>query len=909
MAYLGNVVITTRDHTKSGYSDRKGFSDDSGWSNNGQMSSNLTSGESENILGRNLYNNAYTGLRVEALYGFQYGSSTQWEVVLKLKDSTSTIQIAKFPGFSCIVNAEEPDVILRLADLYDFSQSGYVSTYRWRGDIEKFLNNKSTGGGWQSGYNTEIVFTDSEPPSITEQIVDLDLGHQASDRGDTFNYVGADVTDVNFLSIRPRIKDAWIYSANTSNNPFQSYVEPNLGPTLQSKDGVKVFFNIGIPIAHGSDATGNYIEFNDWLWGTAFPSNQGYAQHMTSSIWEDLEITDKTGWTLNLKTLNSGTKGYLVTPQGASPANRYTKFRLYYTNTSGKNYSNPENGLFSRELFLEWPEGMTLHNRRFHANTTTFGNRFTVTDRNVAQGNHRIIDYEFPRGMILFKPLGAQRDSDYYKVVIGFQATASNAYSEMATVTFNGYAGELSTTTTAPSNYPLITGLTSPRKVSNLTPFGEPLVWRFRNPALVSPEEIETTTDGCTIEGHSAAAATGKESDSEGAIQHIVPNTQGERYRVQHTYTYSGGHKRIFTLEGRIIDTAKSNTIQLIQGSSQGQSTSGGNSGIALVGDEGLRLHFKIPWSGSSSDLDKITGQFVQLSYNINSVSGGRIVNEAGIIKRNATGSNFYHHDSAIFIPDGTSNTWSCEASFTIINNDIPYQRTHTGTWSGSWKPEYSVEILSPKGGTRLDRDTQPLRWAGSGNGTIANTITYTTTDTRQPSSGGYYYYDSAPNGTQVTGTDDYYWSVQTVSYTTDKIISIVWGDVFIYGPTAVPQYTAQYMTSKQVGNTMYYRNTATNSYSGGFQHYKVHRVTPITTTTESFANAQVSMPSFNYQTQHDYAWVQNETAGFVKISMDYNAGDHADVIKGDTDWTGPGPLHPSSVPYYLAAFKITGDD
>ena len=735
------------------------------------------------------------------------------------------------------------------------------------------------------------------------------LGGTANNPDDSsFNLVSPDVTDNRFISIRPRITGCFVPTASNT-SPFQTRTEPNLGPYLKSSEACKVFFNIGVPHDHGSDTYGTYLEFLDWPHGNNPPNGQDYANggvnFMNSTDWGGRELTDATGYLVNF-TLKTGTPGRIQVPNNASPVNRYTTFRLYFDNTSGANYTSPSTGTFNRDLYLEWPTGYTLHNQRYWYNGSidSMNNRFTVTNRSTLGGTNYIRSYEFPRGMILIKPLSSERDSSHYKAELGFRTNSGSNTNDLTYITLNGYAGERSITQTEDST----SGSEDHRSKLDLAPFGDPIVYKFRNVTTQPPVSITTVAEGCNILGDSAVVATGPNGTY--SKQLIEPNSQGEHYRVQNTYEYASGDTRRFTVEGRIIDTAHEVPIQFTESGSQGGTTYGSQSGIQVKGREGVRLRFSVPTSLSESNLDELAGTFVECSFNVAALAGiGQIFNEANIVKRSASGTKTFYHDSCIFVPHQTSSTWSIPVTCTVINNNIPYQRSFVGTWSGTWAPEYSAEILNPGGGTRLDRDTQPLRWAASALGTVSNQHTESETTQRQPSTGNYYYYNAGPYGTQVNGTNDYLWLWSNITGSQNRQLRIYWNGSVVF-TQVYNQYTWSYITNIIVGDNHYYMVSGIQQSPGNGDHYRLYRQATITNYSESITGTnQISMPTFDYNSQNDYAWVNNDNNSHLGINMDYTAGDHADITLASPNWTGPGALQDTTITYALASFKISGDD
>lgn len=918
MSFLGNAMFRMKTHTKSGYPTRIGFSEESGWTNNGSLYSQLTNSESQAILG-----SGYTGLRVKEYYGWQYGNNSQWEIVLTLENINDNFTLRQYPGFASINNGEsvgggdnvgdEPALLVKNAYSFTTSADNYKATWKWRGNYVKFLNNKSEGTGFEENFIAEVVFASTEPYQVSKQIINMYLGGTSNNPDDSsFNLVTPDVTDPRFISIRPRITGCFVPTASNS-SPFQTRTEPNLGPYLKSTEACKVFFNIGVPHAYGNDATlGPYLEFLDWPHGNNPPTGQDYGNggtnYMTSVDWGGKELTDATGYLANF-TLKTNTPGSIHAIYQAQPVNRHTTFRLYIDNTTGANYTSPSTGTFNRDMYLEWPTGYTLHNQRYWYNGSvdSMNNRFTVTNRSVISSQNYIRAYEFPRGMILIKPLSAQRDTNHYKAELGFRTNSGSSTADLTYAIFNGYAGETSITQTEDAT----TGADlseDHRSKLDLAPFGDPIVYRFRNTTVESPVNITTVAEGCNVLGDSAVVAAG--ANGTYSNQLIEPNSQGEHYRVQHTYEYSGGDIRRFTVEGRIIDTVHEVPIQFTESASQGGTTYGSQSGIQVKGREGVRLRFSVPTSLSESNLDELAGTFVELSFNVAALAGiGKIYNRANIIKRSSSGTRTFYHDSCVFVPHQTTGSWSIPITCTVINNDIPYQRSFVGTWSGAWAPEYSAEILNPGGGTRLDRDTQPLRWVASATGTVSNQHTETEVTQRQPLTGQYYYYNSGPYGTQVNGTNDYLWLWTNMTGSQNRQLRIYWDGSVVF-TQVYNQYTWQYITSIIVGDNQYYMVSGIQQSPGNGDHYRLYRQATITNYSESITGTnQISMPTFDYNSQNDYAWVNNDNNSHLGISMDYTAGDHADITLGAPNWTGPGVLQSTTITYALASFKIAGDD
>jgi len=72
-------------------------------------------------------------------------------------------------------------------------------------------------------------------------------------------------------------------------------------------------------------------------------------------------------------------------------------------------------------------------------------------------------------------------------------------------------------------------------------------------------------------------------------------------------------------------------------------------------------------------------------------------------------------HDSSIFVPDGTSETWSATLRLTLEKEGQTYY--YQSQFSGDYKKEYGIDILEPTGESRLNSNSKPLRFVSSSSG------------------------------------------------------------------------------------------------------------------------------------------------------------------------------------------------
>jgi hypothetical protein len=73
--------------------------------------------------------------------------------------------------------------------------------------------------------------------------------------------------------------------------------------------------------------------------------------------------------------------------------------------------------------------------------------------------------------------------------------------------------------------------------------------------------------------------------------------------------------------------------------------------------------------------------------------------------------------DSAIFVPDGTSTSWSAKYKLTVDFRGQEHKFEHTFT--GTYKPEYGLDVLEPTGESRLNSNSKPLRFVGNSTGSV----------------------------------------------------------------------------------------------------------------------------------------------------------------------------------------------
>ena len=914
MAVLARYFIRSYYHTKSGEPGRYGWSTDTGWSNNsGSLNNGLSTSESNALFGDST---------IEIAQSYVHYYSNEWEYVLTLKEESSgkitggTSRLLDRIGWNSIVNAESNGGIMLREEAYSVVSSGNTMTYKWRQSdctydvIEMRTTNSSPGTApHANGEYAEFVMCDDQPANLDEVHMRINVGFSNTGNSlhdEHFSYRGPELSETNYPAIIPTLKGIKLPIPGSAS--YQIYGHDNIGPMPTQTTGCTVFMNIGNPIGYGTTNNGTpFLEFQDWAHGDDRPipggSGGGYTQLLSG--FDSAKMIDDEGYVYRV-TLHSSDPGEFV--PGNSDG-RSDKFKVYFSvdaDNKAETAVNPTNRLF----YLEWPDNFVLHNQRNNSSYSGTGmNRYQylsgVYQLGVSYYTNTYTSVSSVPMIILMPDSSTQ---DYYSTRLRFYTGKdSNNNKEYTYVTIYGSRASSQIVTAATSNDKTVSQ--DIREETVLLPYGGNPLWYVRDqtvgnhvshPLYVAYQTL--TTEGCTVVGDSLFSGRGVNNNY--AKFTIKPNAVGERFRCQ-ARTYYGYQTKTFTLSGHILDASRFATASVTPSSSTGGLTYGQSVGHALVGAEGIRLQIRANGTSLGTDVEKVAGQ-VEVAQVI-AISGGTVHNKQGVFK---VDSPYYYHDSTIFKPDMSSSTWSVTIKVTVAANSISHQRSYQCIFSGTWKPSYGAEILNADGGTRLDGNCTPIRWAASGSGNVTINETTTTTSTRQPVSGTYYYYNAAPgNGTQVTGTDDYYWEWTSISNSTNKLLSIFWQDVRVFGPTSYGSTSVTYMTSLTVGSTTYYRGNATASYSGGKSHYKIHRVTPVTTYSESISGTpHIDHPAFTYNDITDYAWINNSSVGFLDIDMDYtnneaDIGLNSDLTAGLTSHVG------RNNHYEFTSIKIAGGD
>lgn len=912
MAVLARYFIRSYYHTKSGQPGRYGFSTDSGWSNNyGSLNEGLSTGESNALFGD-------TTIEIAQSYVHYY--SGQWEYVLTLKEEQAykniggTTRLLDRLGWNAIVNAESNGGIMLRGEAYSVVYSGDTMTYKWRQndctyDVKEMRTTNSSAGAapHTNGEYAEFVMCDDQPANLEEVLMRVDVGFTNSGESlhaENFSYRGPELSETNYAAIIPTIRD--IKLPIPASSGYQVHGHDNIGPMPSDTTGCTVFMNIGNPIGYGTTNTGTkYLEFQDWAHGDQRPSQgQGGGYTQLQSGFDGVKMIDDEGYVYRA-TLHSSTPGEFVA--GASDG-RSDKFKIYFTVDSDNKAEtdvNPTNRLF----YIEWPDNYVLHNQRNNSSYSGTGkNRYQYSNVYQLGVSYYASEYTTVSSNPIIILMPDNSTQDYYSTTLRFYTGKdSNNTKEYTYITVYGSRANSQITTAATSNDKSVSQ--DIREETILLPYGGNPLWYVRDqtvgnhtsyPPYVAHQTV--TTAGCTVVGDNLFSGRGVNNNY--AKFTIKPNAVGERFRCQ-ARTYYGYNTKTFTLSGHILDASRFAIASTTPSNSTGGTTYGQSTGHALVGAEGIRLQIRANGTSLGTNIEKVAGQ-VEVAQVI-SMSGGTLHNTQGVFK---VDSPYYYHDSTIFKPDMTSSTWSVTIKVTVAANTISHQRSYQCVFSGTWKPSYGAEILNADGGTRLDGNCTPIRWAASGSGNVTIDETITTTSTRQPASGNYYYYNSAPqNGTQVTGTDDYYWEWESISNSTNKLLRIYWQDVLVFGPTSYGSSSVTYMTSLSLGSTTYYRGNATASYSGGKSHYKIHRQAPVTTYSESVSGTpHIDHPAFTYIDTTDYAWINNSSVGFLDITMDYtnneaDIGLNSNLTAGLTSHVG------RNNHYEFTSIKISGGD
>ena len=751
----GDFFINSRTYTKSGQYNRYGYTTESGWSGtggSGSITSNLSNAESEEVF------NA-SNAKIEQVY-VQQVNGTTWRFVLEINQNN----VGDRSWFT-ILNGDDPSFVTK--DTYHTRTlvNGHTR-YEWRGgeEIKNMRNNRSTltsANRYISNSFQSFVFLNRAPLETTEKIIVSDGGDRAELSHLVREYHLPPLQPAGHrIAITPQIMNAKVQmGSHQSHNGFLRPGDVNFGPYFTKIENCRVFGYLGHPsyfdstlFTDGSDR----MDFGDWIHGASQPVGAaGYnpaTGHLSaSSAWADREIRDISGFQVVL-TLDYGT---LIDLTGTDPV-----ARLYYTRAGGC----PRGPTAQDQYMIEFQEGEELWNAR--VNTTT--GRYNRPNTGYAHDTFSISGTKFyevikaPYPYFWIMPLHDDsklndRFTVEYRVPMLHNQGPSYT-TEDVKVRLTGFnAGSHVSHKVDSTNFPS-TGETLFLETNrNINPFTGALT--FQNKIEHGGNfTVDTLQDGVIPYGTSPMCAgekvptAGENGARYGSLQALHPYKGGETYRVQHTFDYGSNTKIISKVQGRVQNVLAKRQV-LINAPTNAVSGTyyGTNSGTQLIGNEGFRP--KIVWQAanwSEADAKDIRGTVVTAT--VTSASGGGCSFKTGPIKTDnpTTGTYDMVWDGAYFQPFEHATSWSLVLRIQIQNPANSAYYTFQGTWTGTKKPEYGALIYNPAGAIRVDHNVQPLRHVSSGNGTVNDTETTSTSTIYKPGpgTGNYTYYAGASNAT-----------------------------------------------------------------------------------------------------------------------------------------------------------------
>ncbi len=407
---------------------------------------------------------------------------------------------------------------------------------------------------------------------------------------------------------------------------------------------------------------------------------------------------------------------------------------LTYTVTSNSIYQhpNPDEPLYleSREQGSITDIGKVIHNnisdsgdllRGGPSSFEQFWNNTSTTVERVKSG----FSTEYPLTLIV--PNGPGHYSASLDLVVNNATPETNGQTTAFIV--QGTAG--------PSSIITFNNTLSPTEneqeviTKNLAPWGETTLVNISNNNELSPT-YTFEAENCVLEN--TASVSNLESYQGSASLILQPGFGGERYRAKVIATYPSGIKRDFVVEGKISGQAKSAVGVFPDAISNGQDTTGTKSVAVtdpLIGQDGISLGIRVNVGFSE---EQILGREVSKrglvgrleTVTVTNEVGGTVVTKTGPLKAIRVSNNNFDilHNNCLFISDGSPN-WSCTLTLVMKALKVPATETYIVNFSGTHTPDYGMEILNERGGTRLNTSTQPLRSMGTLNGDKESDVSF----------------------------------------------------------------------------------------------------------------------------------------------------------------------------------------
>lgn len=354
--------------------------------------------------------------------------------------------------------------------------------------------------------------------------------------------------------------------------------------------------------------------------------------------------------------------------------------------------------------------------------------------------------------LILVEALTAGHFSAEFSVLAdtsnGIPTTSGAEEENDASFRLQGHAGPTKTVEQMSPTYLQSEG--ELREQLDLAPWGEIIRWEVNDETSGNdPISVVVSEENCNI----ARKNTRHDVFSSGSSFLITPGFGGERYRATLSTKFENGKTFKYIIEGKIKGQAKT-----AEGVFNSDTLFGSpNNNVVVVseplqGRDGIVLSqvIQVNWTesqirGMSSQTRGVVGQMLTTTQR--AASGGQLVTRTGPLKAVRKSNNRFDlvFESALFIPDG-SPTWSCDIQTTMDLNQ-PQTITYNSDFSGTYKDDFGVEVISKAGGTRIDTTAQSLRFITSEKGIQTGNTSSTETSTQQSSRADYpnfYVEDSA---------------------------------------------------------------------------------------------------------------------------------------------------------------------
>ncbi len=387
-------------------------------------------------------------------------------------------------------------------------------------------------------------------------------------------------------------------------------------------------------------------------------------------------------------------------------------------------------------VYVEAKDNVTLFNNP----DTYLSSSLTGWSRTFNSQRSAVVAMRSAARQILIEPLNSGHFSTTQRIV--------SRQTRDTDIIIQNYAGPSHTITMdSLSTTPSINTIT--QQEYDMAPYGADVVrWRISTKITGSdPDNITFEENNCVIDRkESITDALTPTSPTRFADLVITPGQGGKRYSAVVTFTY-GSKTQIYKVFGRIrgVPNVQSCVFAQPLSSAVGSLSENNNQG-SIVGNDGLRLRFDLNTNyPTTQDLSKFVGLLSTAT--VQSINGGTVVNRSGVIKAKDTYDKFdLIHDSCIFIPNG-DDFWSVTLHLPVkVDDDGPSNiRTYVGQWSGIYRPEFGLEVISATNENRLTSLVEPLRYVLAQSGTLTPQRVVTDQTSIQGGETSYYPAGGAP--------------------------------------------------------------------------------------------------------------------------------------------------------------------